>query len=191
MILYECGTWFLKITIVSKNLNTHDPNEALEELFLNKYDPAKLTGLKLLNLESDFLVAPALGKDRIRAKYVMSSGLKKLEWANTHVPENERVSGFPDLYLDMHIEAFRELAKGSAADSVPTNDIGELIAYVNLVIKAGYLPEFIMKQYHMVMIVRDDMKLDFEGYEKFTKDQNNFSIEPGKHYYLIRYPEQK
>ncbi len=98
LVLYECGTWFLRIKITSRNLDSTNI-EALEETFLNKYDPTKLTELKSLNPKSEFIVAPALGKDRERAKFILKSGFKKLEWANNNVPENERASGFPDLYL--------------------------------------------------------------------------------------------
>lgn len=190
LILYECGAWFLRITITSKDLDSSHIVD-LEEKILNKFDPTKLTELNPLNLKSDFIVAPALGKDRDRAKYILKSGLKKLEWANTNVPENERVSGFPDLYLNMHIEAFKEFAECKVEDYKPDNDIAKLIEDVNLVIKAGYLPEFIMKQYSMVMIVPDNMKFDFEGYKKFVKEHNNPSIDMSKHYYLILYRQKK
>jgi hypothetical protein len=190
LILYECGSWFLKITITSKDL---DSNQivALEEKILNRYDPTKLTELKLLNLKSKFIVAPALGKDRDRAKYILNSGFKKLKWVNTNVPENERVSGFPDLYLNMHIEAFKEFAECKVEGYRPDNDIAKLIDDVNKVIKAGYLSEFIMKEYSMIMIVPDDMKFDFDGYEKFAQEQNISHIDMSKHYYLIIYPQQK
>ena len=190
LILYECGAWFLRITITSKDFDS-SYIEALEEKILNKFDPTKLTELKPLNLKSDFIVAPALGKDRDRAKYILKSGFRKLEWANANVPENERVSGFPDLYLNMHIEAFKEFADCNVEGYKQDNDIAKLIDDVNLVIKAGYLPEFIMKQYSMVMIVPDNMKFDFEGYGKFVKEHNNPSIDMSKHYYLIVYRQKK
>jgi hypothetical protein len=190
LILYECGAWFLRIIITSKDLDSSHI-EALEEKILNKFDPTKLTELKPLNLKSDFIVAPGLGKDRDRAKYILKSGFKKLEWVNANVPENERVSGFPDLYLNMHIEAFKEFVECKVEGYQPDNDIAKLIEDVNLVIKAGYLPEFIMKQYSMVLIVPDNMKFDFEGYEKFVKEQNIPSIDMNKHYYLIVYRQKK
>lgn len=190
LILYECGAWFLRIIITSKDLDSNHL-EALEEKILNKFDPTKLTALTPLNLKSDFLVAPGLGKDRDRAKYILKSGFKKLEWANANVPENERVSGFPDLYLNMHIEAFKEFAECKEESYERDNDIAKLIDDINMVAKAGYLPEFIMKQYSMVMIVPDKIKFDFEGYEKFAKEHNNPSININKHYYLIIYRQKK
>ncbi|MGZ7160756.1 MAG: hypothetical protein ACXVHR_09800, partial [Methanobacterium sp.] len=89
------------------------------------------------------------------------------------------------------IEAFKEFAECKVEGYKPDNDIAKLIENVNLVIKAGYLPEFIMKQYSMVMIVPDNMKFDFEGYEKFVKEHNIPSIDLSKHYYLIIYRQKK
>jgi hypothetical protein len=189
-ILYECGTWFLKIIINSVDLDSSQV-ERLEEKILTKYDPTKLTELKPLSVKSDFFVAPALGSDRSRAKYILNSGLKKLKWAKDNVPENERASGFPDLYLNMHIEAFKEFAECKETGHRAGNDVAKLIDDVNMIINAGYLPEFIMKQYHMVMIVPDGMKLDFAGYEKFAKEHNNPALNINTHYYLIVYRQKK
>jgi hypothetical protein len=190
MVLYECGTWFMQITIT-----TNDPDRSyindLEEKIVTRYDPTKLTELKLLNLKSDFVVAPALGKDRARAKYILNSGFAKLKWVNANVPENERVSGFPDLYLNMHIEAFKEFAECKVEGSTTGNDVAKLIDDVNLAAKAGYLPEYIMKQYSMVMIVPDGMKFNFEGYEKFAKENNIAPIDLNKYHYLIIYRPKK
>ena len=189
LALYECGAWFLRIKITSKDLDSIGI-QALEEKVLNRYDPTKFTELKPLNPKSDFIVAPALGKDRARAKYVLKSGLKKLEWANKNVPENERASGFPDLYLNMHIEAFKEFAECKDENYTSDNDIAKFISDINKIIKANYLPEFLMKQYNMVMIVPDDIKFDFDG---FTRWQEKYKITMDMHrlYYLIVYRQPK
>ena len=189
LALYECGAWFLKIRIVSKDLDSSHIEE-LEQKVLNKYDPTKLTELKPLNLKSDFIVAPALGKDRARAKYILNSGFKKMEWANNNIPENERASGFPDLYLNMHVAAFKEFAECKDENYTPNNDIAKLISDINKVIKADYLPEFLMKQHSMVMIAPDNMKFDFEGFAKW-QEEYKVSMDMQKFYYLIVYRQPK
>jgi hypothetical protein len=171
--LYECGGWFLKIQIDATHLDSSEI-ATLEDTVVNRYDPTKLTELKPLPLKSSFLVAPALGKDRERAAYILKSGLKKLEWANNNIAENERASGFPDLYLDMHIAAFQEFAACKNENFSPDNDIAKFISGINKVIKANYLPEFLMKQYSMVMIVPADRTFDFEGYDKWQKENKVF-----------------
>ena len=189
LALYECGAWFLRIKITSNDLDSIGI-QALEEKVLNRYDPTKFTELKPLNLKSDFIVAPALGKDRARAKYVIKSGLKKLEWANKNVPENERVSGFPDLYLNMHIEAYKEFAECKDENYTSDNDIAKFISDINKVIKANYLPEFLMKQNHMLMIVPDDIKFDFDGFTRWQQECK-ITMDMHKLYYLIVYRQVK
>lgn len=189
LVLYECGAWFLRLQITSKSLDSSQIR-TLEKMVWDRYDPTRLTELKPLNLKSDFIVAPALGKDRERAKYILKSGFKKLEWANNNVPDNERVSGFPDLYLTMHIAAFKEFAECKNENFNPDNDIAKLISDVNKVIKANYLSEFIMKQYRMVMIVPEKMKFDFEGFAKW-QEEYKISIDMHKFYYVIVYKQPK
>lgn len=189
LALYECGAWFLRVQITSKGLDSSGI-KALEDSVLNRYDPTRLTALKPLNLKSDFIVAPGLGKDRVRAKYILQSGFKKLEWVNNNIPENERVSGFPDLYLNMHIAAFKELAACKDEQYTPDNHIAKFISGINKVIEAGYLPEFIMKQYSMVMIVPDNMQFDFEGFSKW-EEQHKISLDHNSLYYVIIYRQPK
>ena len=189
LALYECGAWFLRVKISSKDLDS-SRIEQLEQKVLEKYDPTKLTELKPLNLKSDFIVAPGLGKDRTRAKYILKSGFKKLEWVNKNVPENERASGFPDLYLSMHIEAFKELAECNDENFTSDNEIAKFISDINKVIKANYLPEFLMKQYSMVMITPDNIKFDFEGFAQW-QEEYKISMDMRKHFYLIVYREPK
>ncbi len=204
--VYECGNWFLKIEISSTGLDSTQV-VAIENSFLNKYDPGFLTALKPLNLKSDLLIAPGLKKFGVNTKHVINSALKKLKWVNENVSENERVSGFPDLYLAMHIEALNELILSGSGDTNPDNELGKLINNLRKVSKAGYLAEFIMKHYKMVMIVPENMKLDYDGFEKWQaenkffvdfhsgnnmiENKNQFAIDLTKGCYLIVYRQKK
>ena len=189
LTLYECGTWFLKIRITSNKLNITQINN-IENKFLDIFNPTKLTETNLLNLKSDLIIAPAIGKDQIMLEAIMKSAFKKLEWANTNVSENERVSGFPDMYLEMHIESLKNFANFEKENEKITNENNKkYISEINKILKSGFLPEFILKQYNMVMIVPEDLKLDFEGYEKWEAE-NKPSIDLNKLYYLITYPKK-
>lgn len=172
--VFECGSWFLKIEIISTELDS-TKILSIENSFLNKYDPGYLTSLKPLNLKSDLLIAPGLKKFGVNAKYVFKSAFKKLEWANKNIAENERASGFPDLYLDMHIEALKEFIQSGIEITSPDNELKKFITDINTVFKAGYLAEFVMKYYKMVMIVPEKMKLDYDGFEKWG-NENKFSV---------------
>lgn len=191
VILYECGAWFLKIRFSSKDLNDSSM-AALEQQILDRYDPTSLTALKPLPVKSEFLVAPGLGKDKERSAYILKSGFKKLEWANTHITENERASGFPDLYLGMHLAALKELEACKNENFSPDNHVAAFINAINSVARAGYLPEFLMKQYGMVMIVPENMVFNFEGFDKW-QEAHNIYINPQILYYLIvfKHPDEK
>jgi hypothetical protein len=187
LILFECGTWFLKIRITSNEFNSVQI-DSIENKFLEIFNPTTLTETKPLNLKSDLAVAPAIGKDKIMLDAVLKSAFKKLEWANSNVSEKERVSGFPDLYLNMHIEAFKEFADFEKENEHLTNEPnGKYITEINKILKSGYLPEFIMQQYKMVTIVPENLKLDFDGYSKWAAE-NKISIDLNNRYYLITYP---
>ncbi|RRN76922.1 hypothetical protein EIM50_22220, partial [Pseudoxanthomonas sp. SGD-10] len=110
LTIFECGTWFLKLT-TSSNEYSSNQLDSIENKFLEFFDPTNLTETKLLNLKSNLQISPAIGKDQAMLGAVMKSAFKKLEWANTNVADNERVSGFPDIYLNMHIEALKEFGK--------------------------------------------------------------------------------
>jgi hypothetical protein len=189
LTLYECGTWFLKIRITSNELNSNEIDN-IENKFLEVFNPTKLTETKLLNLKSDLIIAPAIGKDKAMFGAIMGSAFKKLEWANTNVSEKERVSGFPDIYLEMHIEAIKEFGNFEKENENTTNEVNKkYISDINKILKSGFLKEFILKQYNMVMRIPDNLKLDFDGYAKW-EEENKTSIDLNKLYYLITYAKK-
>lgn len=189
LTIFECGTWFLKFRITSDEYN-YSQLDSIENKFLEIFDPTNLTEAKLLKLKSDLLIAPAIGKDKAMLGAVMKSAFKKLEWANNNVAENERVSGFPDIYLNMHIEALKEFGKFDRENENTSNEINKkYISEINEILKSGFLPEFILQQYKMVMRVPENLKLDFAGYKEW-EEENKTSVDLKKLYYLITYPEK-
>ena len=189
LTLYECGTWFLKIRITSNELNSTEIDN-IENKFIEVFNPTKLTETKLLSLKSDLIIAPAIGKDKAMLGSIMKSAFKKLEWANANISEKERVSGFPDIYLEMHIEALKEFASFEQENENTANEVNKkYISDINKILKSGFLTEFILKQYNMVMRFPDNLKLDFDGYAKW-EEENKTSIDLNKLYYLITYPKK-
>ena len=43
----------------------------------------------------------------------------------------------------------------------------EYLSELNSIINSGFLKEFIMEQYNMIMIIPDNLKLDFEGFHRW------------------------
>lgn len=168
LTLFECGTWFLKIRLTSNSLDSSQIL-SIERKVLDKYDPSKLTSLHPLNPKADVYFSKAAFRDSTLLGSVMGSAYRKIGWVMDNVSEKERASGFPDLYLNMHIESFIEFVKFEKRNFSKSDFTREYLAELNSIINAGYLEEYIMEQNSMVMIVPDNIIFDFEGYYKWRE----------------------
>lgn len=167
LTLYECGTWFLKIRLTTNGLDSTQIAQ-IESKILEKYNPSDLTKLKPLITKSNIYFAKPAFADSLMLGSVMGSALKKIEWANKNLKENEKASGFPDIYLDMQIESFKELLmfKNKNNFKRKSEATEKYLEQVALIVNSGFLPEFIMKQFDMILIVPEKQIFNFEGYEK-------------------------
>lgn len=190
LTVYECGTWFLKIRISSTDLDSLQI-EKIESEITKKYSPSYLTKLKPLNTKAEIYFAKAAFADSLLLISHMGSAFKKLDWANKNLKENEKVSGFPDIYLDMHIASFKELLefKRTHPERKVWPITKKFLDEVELITNSGFLPEFIMKQFNMIMIVPPNQKFDFDGFEKW-RQTNNLTINLNMKYYVIAYGDK-
>jgi hypothetical protein len=184
--LFECGQWFFKIRITTNLLDTAGIN-SLEKLILNTFQPTNLVKKSHLNHKADVIVAPAAFRDSLLLGSVLGSAFKKISWALENVDSLERASGFPDLYLGMHIESLKqfvqfEKGKQWTRHQSTTDYINEL----NDIITSGFLEEFILDQFNMIMIVPKDLTLDFEAYELW-KSSYEPKINLKERFYLVTY----
>jgi hypothetical protein len=184
--LFECGVWFIKIHLTTNNLDSTFISN-LEKSILDNFNPSKLTELKPLESKAAVYMGKAAFRDSVMLGSVMGSAFKKLDWAIKNVKEEEKASGFPDMYLDMHIEALKELISFNKKTNTRQNPLTiEYLKEVKSIIDAGFLEEFIMKQYSMVMIIPDNIKFDFEEFEKW-KMNKNLMIDLNERYYMLAY----
>lgn len=175
--LFECGTWLLKIKILTNELENVQVEE-LNNKIVNFIDPSKLTGIKKLNSKVDITFDQDKIKDESALEYIMGGAFKKLEWKNNNISENECASGFPDLYLDMHVQSIKEIAKILEKNKSTSNYFREL----NLIINSGFINEFILDQYKMVMIIPENIELDFNRYNLW-KSNNKVEINLNEKFY--------
>jgi hypothetical protein len=120
----------------------------------------------------------------------MGSAYKKLEWVIDNVPERERASGFPGHYLEMQLASFNEfVAFDKKYDYKKTEYTQNYLNQVNSLIDSGYLDEFIMKEFSMVMIVPENHEFDFDGYEKW-KTKNEITINLNELFYVISFGQK-
>lgn len=190
LYVYECGTWMMKIKIKAKNLGKEEIAE-LESKLTQAFDPSKLTALRPLMPKSIVDFERAALADTVMTAAMVGSAFRKLDWATSNVRASERASGFPDLYLNMHIASLKEFLKiqqnKQSLDISPSakkyfKDLSEIN-------NAKFLPEFIMDQYQKIMFVPEDLTLNFPAYYKW-KENKNLTIDLNKKMYTICYRKQ-
>jgi hypothetical protein len=186
LTLFECGQWFFKIRISTNSLDTTQINE-LEREVLNLFDLARLVKTSRLNSEADVYFSKAAFRDSLMLGSTMGSAFKKISWALENVDSLERAAGFPDLYLGLQVESMKEFIqfekrKKWDREQSTTEYLNEL----NRIIDSGFLEEFIMEQFDMIMIVPREVILDFEGFQKW-KQANPTTINLNQVFYLVSY----
>jgi hypothetical protein len=186
LLLFECGTWFYKIRLSTNELDSIQIKD-IEKRIIEKFEPTRLTGKGKLSTKANVYFSKSAFCDSIMLGSTMGSAFKKIEWALENVKENERASGFPALYIDMHIESIKELLKFQEKYKYKkTQNTIEYLGELNSIVEAGFLNEFLMDQYKMLLIVPDDKVLNFEAYEKW-KENKKLTIDLSKKYYVISY----
>jgi hypothetical protein len=184
--LFECGTWFYKIRLTTNELDSIQA-ESIEKKIIEKFEPTRLSGIKKLSTKANVYFSKNAFCDSIMLGSTMGSAFKKINWAIENVKENERASGFPDLYIDMHIESIKELLKFQDKYKYKkTQTTIEYLGELKSIVESGFINEFLMEQYNMLLIVPDERKFNFDAYEKW-KENKKITIDLNKRYYVISY----
>jgi hypothetical protein len=187
--VYECGTWFFKLRLTTEE---RDSMRILnfENKILETFAPSRLTAQKRLNTKPNIYFSKTAFQDSILLGSAMGSAYKKIEWVMNNIPERERASGFPGHYLEMQLAAFKTFAafekKYNYKKSAFTQNY---LNQLNSLIDSGFLDEFIMKAFSMVMIVPENHEFDFEDYEKW-KAKNEIDININESFYIIVFEEE-
>lgn len=186
--LYECGRWFLKYRVTSNSLDSLGINDLITKIE-GWFSPSLIASKGLLNPKADINFAPAAFADSTMLYTTMGEAFKKMEWVMENVDSVERRTGFPGLYLELHTTAIRErveLWKKSNTTSSPKTD--ELLSQYESLVNSGFLEEFIMDQFMMVMITPDELTLDMDGYSALIQN-NPLDIDLNRFYYIISFSE--
>jgi len=186
LTLFECGQWFFKIRITTSSLDTAQIN-GLEREVLNSLDPTRLVKCSRLNSKADVYFAKAAFRDSLMLGSAMGSAFKKISWALENVDSLERAAGFPDLYLGLQVESLKEFVqfekrKRWNRQQSTTDYLNEL----NAIIDSGFLEEFVMEQFDMIVIVPKEVTLDFEGFQKW-KETHPTTIDLNQRFYVVSY----
>jgi hypothetical protein len=187
--VYECGTWFLKLRLTTNEKDSVQIS-SLENKALETIDPSSLTEQNKLNPKADIYFAKIAFQDSILLGSAMGSAYKKLEWVMDNVPERERASGFPGHYLEMQLASFNEFVAFDKKYNYKKSEFTQnYLNQINSLIDSGYLDEFIMKEFSMVMIVPENHEFDFDGFEKW-KESNEIKIKLNELFYVIAFGQK-
>lgn len=187
--VYECGTWFFKIRLTTKEKDSIQISN-LENKIIETFDPSHLTEQNKLNPKADIYFAKVAFQDSILLGSAMGSAYKKLEWVMDNVPERERASGFPGHYLEMQLASFNEfIAFDKKYDYKKTDYTQNYLNQVNSLIDSGFLDEFIMKEFSMVLIIPEKHEFDFDGYEQW-REKNEIEINLNELFYVISFGQK-
>ena len=187
--VFECARWFFKIRITSNNLDSNELIK-LEQKILDFFVPTRLVHTAPLKPKADISFAKTAFVDSLMLGSAMGSALKKLEWAIENVDSLERASGFPGLYLEMHIAALKEFVEFEKKhpDFYKTKRTADYLSEMNSIINSGFLEELIMEQFNMIMIIPDNLKLDFDGFDRWKK-LNPININLNERFYVIYFSQ--
>lgn len=187
--IYECGTWFFKFRLTTKEKDSIQVSK-LERSILKTFDPSRLTEQKRLNPKADVYFTKAAFKDSIMLGSAMGSAYKKIEWVMDNVPEKERASGFPGHYLEMQLASLKEFVKFDKKYDYKKSEYTQVyLSQVNSLIGSEFLDEFIMKEFSMVMIVPENHEFDFDRFEKW-KAKNEITINLNELFYVIAFGQK-
>ena len=186
LTVFECGVWLLGFKLKTNNMDSTQ-RARLDESLTRRFNPAALTALSPLNLKSNVGFIGDSMKDAETSSAMVNSAFKKMDWATRNVSSKERYSGFPDIYLAMHLESAKEYLRIQGKKMITGNQKPDrFFEDLNAISNAGFLPEFIMEEYDRVMIVPDDLKLNFDAYREWKKGrQISASLKEKK--YIITY----
>jgi hypothetical protein len=192
LTVYECGRWFMKVRITANDLDSLG-YEFLEEQIYKHFDPTKLTATNPLNPLADVYLAKNACQDSVMLGSALGSAYKKIDWADANVNKNERASGFPDLYIDMHIEALKAFMEFQHREkfqsTLKTDFTKRYLAELKMIDDAGFLAEFVMDQYGMILIIPDKLKIDYDSYLKW-KQNHKLTIDLHKAFYVVAYGQK-
>lgn len=181
LTVYECGSWLLNITILAKgSQKSGQEMELLNNELIQYFNPPHLVELQPFNLKSNLEFDKKNLKNNPTIGALWASAMKKLEWVEEHISQRERATGFPDLYLDMHIAATEEYMNALAKKKWPNHSKSKQLYHtIQKIQSAGFLPDFFMQHYENLLVVPKGLKLNPAAYE-IWKEENKIHTEEWK-----------
>lgn len=184
---FECGSWIFGVKLFVEGMDELGFTQFKEEL-IRYINPARLTALRPMNLKPNVDFTGEALKDTVVTGALFGSAFKKINWAERNVSEKERYSGFPDIYLGMHVEALKEYLKiiGRKPNRSKVPENARFYSDLKSINDAGFLAEFIVESYENVMIIPSTVNIDTNSYNHW-KTERQLDVDLLKKRYKINY----
>ncbi len=190
LTLFECGQWFLKVRITASGLDSVQI-DSLERKIYSQYDPTRFTALNPLDSVANVYFLKTAFRDSVLLGSAMGSAYKKIEWALENVKENERASGFPDLYLNLQVESIKAFMEFQHRFNYKKSEFTkQYLNELQLISDAGFLAEYVMGQFGMILIIPQNTPSKYESYEKW-KLSNKITVDLNQVFYVVSYGQKK
>jgi hypothetical protein len=169
LTLFECGKWFLKMRVTSVTMGV-GILDSLQSEFLESFRPTDIVRRDPLRQEGKVLMAPAAFQDSVLLHASLLGAFKTMSWARNNVDTLERCAGFPGLYLAGHTEPILEMIKDwEKSRKERSRSTDEYFTSLKEIRDAGFINEFVMAQYKMILVASDTLHLDFQRYEEWKQ----------------------
>lgn len=173
LTLFECGEWFYKLQIYYSDTDSLLAMQ-IQNKFIERWNPIELVKKSNLDSKASITINPTSAKDSLMLCTSLGSAFKKIEWVYENTDSLERAAGFPDMHLDMHVTAFKELVefkkRQESWDATP-----ETLQYINTsekIIKSGFSIEYILESFGYLLLIPENLYVDIEKYKAWKKSNN-------------------
>jgi hypothetical protein len=186
LTVFECGKWFLKLRATSSTWGT-GILDSLQTDFLDLFPPTDIVRRDPLRQEGKVFVAPAAFQDSVLLHASLLGAFKTMIWARNNVDTLERCAGFPSLYLAGHTEPILEMIKDwEESKKERSQSTDEYFKSLKQIRDDGFINEFVMAQYKMILVPSDSLHLDFPRYEEW-KQTHRPTVTLDKRYFIVGY----
>lgn len=165
--IYGCGVWHFKIRISTRSLDTM----AINDLFAKAraiFKPEELVKISDLSLAPQITISRSALSDSLLLGCTMGEALEEAKWSE-HIDKTELISGFPDVYLDMHISGIKAFIKfaDEHKDFMATKTTYDYIDQIRMLIANDFLDEYILEHYNNLLIRSENGNVDFKAYNQW------------------------
>lgn len=185
--IYDAGFWVF-ISEVSQKGNDTLALDKIQDQFLAEIQPAKIVEKNPMTRYANILYAPAAAQNKGLLRITMSSATNKMKWIYENMDKYERAAGIPGILLDFQIagiNGFIDYKTEKNQNAIDENDPAmPLVSFFTKLRNDGFTDEYLMEQYHYLLMPPENHQFDYAGYQKW-KLQHSIDYDTTRKFYVI------